>query len=313
MQLRLDPRRAEGFEAEFARALAGANGVCALSGDDPLLMTEAADALRKVLRQQGYADRESEVTDRSFPWASWLAQASTGSLFAEQKLLELRLPTGRPGVEGAKALQAWASHPPESRFLVLHLPRLDRAGQNSAWAQALASKGLWVQMGDLSVSDMPGWIQSRLARQKLTAQPDAIRWLVQQCEGNLTAAHQEIMKLGAIPRTDPSAPITLRDMQDAISDHARFNPFSLGEVLTAGDARRSLRVIRTLREEGEPLPMLVWSAAQGCRKLPSRRSGPALQALSRIDTMAKGLAPGQDPWMALERLALFLAQPQGNR
>lgn len=313
MQLRLDPRRSEAFESEFSRLLPQSRGVCVLSGDDPLLMTEAADALRKVLRQNGFVDRESEVTDRSFPWSSWLAQASTGSLFADLKLLELRLPTGRPGVEGAKALQAWVQSPPEGRFLVLHLPRLDRAGQNTAWAQALSSQALWAQMGDLALADMPSWIQSRLARQKLTASADAVRWLVQQCEGNLTAAHQEIMKLGALPRSQPDSPISLQEMQDAISDHARFNPFSLGEVLTAGDARRSLRVIRTLREEGEALPMLVWSAAQACRKLPARRAGPALQALSRIDTMAKGLAHGQDPWMALERLALFLAHPQGTR
>ncbi len=313
MQLRLDPRRGETYESELARALSGAHGVCAVSGDDPLLLSEAVDALRRVLKRLGFTERETETTDRSFPWASWVAQASMGSLFAEQKLIELRLPTGKPGVEGAKAIQGWVNAPPGGRFLLLHLPRLDGPGQKSAWVQAIVSQSLLVIVPDLPAADMPAWIQARLARQNLTATPEAIRWLAQQCEGNLTAAHQEILKLGALPRSQPQRPIDLGEMQAVSSDHARFNPFSLGEVLTSGDARRSLRVIRTLREEGEPLPLLIWSAAQACRRLPPRRAGPALQALSRIDTMVKGLAYGQDPWMALERLALTLAQPQGTR
>lgn len=313
MQLRLDPRRSEAFGAEFTKALPRANRVCALSGDDPLLLSEAADALRRVLRLGGFTERTSDTTDRFFPWARWLAEANTASLFDDQKLIELRLPTGRPGVEGGKAIQSWVQSPPEGRFLLLHLPRLDFPAQKTAWVQALSSQALLVTLGDLPPAELPNWIIGRLALQGLRAEPEAVRWLAQQCEGNLTAAHQEILKLGAVPRSQPESPLTLAEMQSAVSDQARFSPYALGEVLTAGDAKRSLRVIRTLREEGEPLTLLVWSAAQACRRLPPRRSGPALQALSRIDTMVKGISPGQDPWLALERLALFLAQPHASR
>jgi len=313
MQLRLDPRRAEAFEAELAKALPRANRVCALSSNDPLLLSEAADALRRVLRLSGFTERAFDTTDRFFSWADWLAQAGAPSLFEDQKLIELRLPTGRPGVEGGKAILSWVQSPPEGRFLLLHLPSLDSTAQKTAWVQAISSQSLLVVVAELPAAELPNWIVGRLARQGLRAEAEAVRWLAQQCEGNLTAAHQEILKLGAIPRSQPQSAITLQEMQSAASDQARFSPYALGEVLTAGDAKRSLRVIRTLREEGEPLTLLVWSAAQACRRLPPSRSGPALQALGRIDTMIKGLSPGQDPWLALERLALSLAQPNRAR
>lgn len=310
MQLRFDPTRPDTLAQQLAplaqRQPTASTWVVA--GDDPLLADEAALSLRRQLQALGFTERASDTPDRSFDWKGWLGHAQSASLFAEKKLLELRLPTGKPGTEGAKALTAWASMEPIEAVLLLHLPRVDKTLAQAAWFKAVQDHGVVVTIPDLQAADMPRWIRSRLQAVGLQAEPAAIDWLASRCEGNLVAAHQDIQKLAYLPRAQADAPIGLAEMQSVTTDQARFNPFQLGDTLIAGDARRSLRVLRSLKEEGEPLPILVWSVSQACRRLGTERARPALEALARIDTMAKGLSP-DDPWVALEQLALDLARP----
>jgi DNA polymerase-3 subunit delta len=310
MQIRLDPKKPELLTSQLTSKFSSPDAVpgsWAITGDDPLLTTEAADLVRAFLRQQGFDERLSDTTDRSFDWRGWLADANAPSLFANRRILELRLPTGKPGTEGNKALSAWAQSPAPDTAVVLLLPRADRTMIATGWFTAFTSHGLVITVPELQISDLPGWIAARLAKAGLTADPQAIAVLATKSEGNLAAAHQEILKLAYLPRKNPQAPISAAEMQEAVTDAARFSPFQLGDAFLAGDAKRSLRMLRGLREEGEALPLLIWSVSNSVRRLPVERATDALRELGRIDTMAKGLL-AEDPWMALERLALSLSR-----
>jgi DNA polymerase-3 subunit delta len=309
MQVRLDPVKPDPCWESLRRLAQEAtpSGTWALCGDDPLLTQEASDTLRQLLLAQGYGERISQTPDRSFDWKAWLGQTSTASLFSQRRLIEIRLPTGKPGIEGAKALAQWAAHPAPDTALLLHLPRLDRTLAASSWMTTIAAHGVVVQVEALPSTQLRLWLERRLARHGLKAQPPVLDFMATRFEGNLAAAHQEILKLGFMPREQPGLPLALHEVEGLLSDQARFSPFQVGDLLCADNPSRAIRVLRSLKEEGEPLPLILWSAAQSCRRLPARRAGIALRELSRIDTMVKGLNR-EDPWLALERLALRLSR-----
>ncbi|MFZ9314528.1 MAG: DNA polymerase III subunit delta [Burkholderiaceae bacterium] len=307
MQLRLDPLKPGPTLQALERLTKGPKppGSWAVCGDDPLLTQEATDAIRRLLSAEGFGERISATPDRSFDWKSWIAEAAAPSLFSQRRLLEVRLPTGKPGLEGAKRLGEWAERPAPETVLLLHLPRLDKALANSSWMTKIAGQGVVVMVDTVGPGQMSRWLEQRLADQGLRAGPGVLSFLAERFEGNLAAAHQDILKLGYLPRAQPEAPLDLSEVQALVTDQARFSPFQLGELLCADNPRRAIRVLRGLKEEGEPLPLILWSAAQACRRLSPNRAGEALRELSRIDTMVKGLSR-EDPWLALERLALHL-------
>jgi DNA polymerase-3 subunit delta len=311
LQIRFDPLRPEaypglisGAASKAANAQAGA--LWAVCGDEPYLQLEAADQVRNWLTSQGYAERISETPDRFFRWRDWFGQTQSGSLFASQRLFELRLPTGRPGLEGAKVISQWIETPPEAMALLVHLPRLDKKLASTQWMAKWMSHGVVVTVETPRPELMSGWIEKRLQTKGLKASREAVSLMASQFEGNYSAAHQELEKLAASPRVNPEAALTPEELAQAISNHARYNAFQFAQQISSATAARSIRVLRGLKEEGEPLPLIVWACAQTCRRLPENRAGLALQQLSRIDTMAKGIAPG-DPWSELERLVLKLA------
>jgi DNA polymerase-3 subunit delta len=308
MQLRLDPLKPEATHQALKRLVQvpAPPATWAICGDDPLLTQEASDSIRALLLAQGFGERVSASPDRSFDWKAWIAEASAPSLFAQRRLLELRLPTGKPGLEGAKRLGEWAEHPAPETILLVHLPRPDKALAGSAWMTKIAARGVTLLVDSVAPSQMSGWLEQRLAAQGLRPGVGVIAFLSERFEGNLAAAHQDILKLGYLPRAQPKAPLDIGEVQALVADQARFSPFQVGELLCARNPRRAIRVLRGLKEEGEPLPLILWSAAQACRRLAPNRAGEALRELSRIDTMVKGLSR-EDPWLALERLALRLA------
>jgi DNA polymerase-3 subunit delta len=232
---------------------------------------------------------------------------ASASLFAQRRIVELRLPTGKPGLEGAKALAQWTTNPTPDTALVLLLPRLDKALSVTSWMTKVAAHGLAWQVESITSGQMRTWLESRLAQYSLRAEPQALAFMATRFEGNLAAAHQEIVKLGFLPRERPDAPLCLSELEDLLTDQARFSPFQVGDLLCGNNPSRAIRVLRGLKEEGEPLPLILWSAAQSCRRLPVGRAGLALRELSRIDTMIKGLSR-EDPWLALERLAMRLSR-----
>ncbi len=172
--------------------------VYAVHGDEPLLALEAGDAVRAAARKAGCAEREVVVVERGFDWDAFVAANANLGLFGTRKLIDLRIPSGKPGAEGAKALEAGAQNPNPDNVLLVTLPRLDRAAQASAWFTALADAGVAVAVYPLERDELPGWIAARLARQGQRADDETLALLAERCEGNLFAARQEIEKLGLI-------------------------------------------------------------------------------------------------------------------
>ncbi len=343
MQVRLDLRSTDGLKRILSSAKSPA--IWVVSGDDPLLVGETTDGLRQHLRSEGITERQVEIPDRSFDWKGWLAASGTGSLFAEKRLMDLRLPTGKPGTEGSKALQAWAAEPPTDVTLLVTLPRADKAMLASSWLSALDDAGVLIIVPELYRSDLPAWVSQRFRSLGLTATPDAIGFICDQCEGNLIAAHQEILKLALHTKRGEGSEglIDLNDVKGVVADVARFNPFSLGEALLSGDTARSLRILRGLQAEAEPIPLVLWAISEDLRmvaktqtliasgrsadqaireaRIPrhkerfialcARRVAPAktwraLRQAAEVDTIVKGLK-NDDPWIALERLTLDFA------
>ena len=250
---------------ELARHLKGGlRDLYILHGDEGFLTLEAAQLLRDAARTQGFAERDVMTVESGFSWSQLLMSGNSFSLFAEKKLLELRIPTGKPGIEGAKALEAFAGKLPPDTVSVIQLPKLDRTGLNSRWFQALSQSGEVVESRPIERSALPNWINARIAGQQQTLSSDAMRFLVDRVEGNLFAAHQEIQKLGLL---HPPGELSLEDVRAAVANVARFDVFQLGEALLAGDANRFVRMLQGLRAEGEAPHLVLWAVTEEVRSL----------------------------------------------
>lgn len=318
--------------------------VYVVHGDEPLLAMEAGDAIRAAARKAGCGEREVLVVEKGFDWDAFRAASANLGLFGSRKLVDLRIPSGKPGVDGAKALEAAAASaantPDPDTVLLVTLPKLDRAAQSSGWFMALADAGVAIPVFALERSELPGWIAARLARQGQRASAETLAFLADRCEGNLFAAQQEIAKLGLML---PEGEISYEAVEDAVIDVARYDVAQLSEAWLAGDAARALRIITALEAEGEGLPLLVWQMAEdlhalseirdatsagthpavalrnarvwGKRQGPMERAvkrvspdglAPMLRALSQLDAMSKGIGTG-NAWDELRGLALTLA------
>ena len=323
--------------AHLARTLAP---VYVIHGDEPLLALEAGDAVREAARKAGCADREVLVVERGFDWDAFVAANANLGLFGTRKLLDVRIPSGRPGADGAKALEASATSPNPDTVLLVTLPRLDRAAQSSAWFTALADAGVAVAVYPLERDELPRWIAARLARQEQRADDETLALLAERCEGNLFAARQEIEKLALLL---PAGVISREDVLRAVADVARFDVAELSEAWLGGEPARTLHVIATLEAEGEGLPLLVWqlgedlhalaavqdamaagapaSAAirnarvwgkrqtameRAAARIPAAAVPAFLRALARLDALSKGLGTG-NAWDDLRTLALAVA------
>lgn len=311
-------------------------------GDEPLLAMEAADAIRAKARSEGYVEREVLAAEGGFNWGELRASGASLSLFASKRILELRLPSGKPGVEGGNALEAFAADLPPDTVTVITLPRLDKRAAQAAWYQALAAAGTVVEVFPVELEQLPRWIAERLARQNQSADAETLRFLAEQVEGNLLAAHQEIQKLGLLY---PPGKLGFDQVSEAVLNVSRFDVFQLGDAMLAGDAARVARILDALEAEGEkPVPLLgvlAWlirglnkakaalergadmSAALreggfwGERQQLARRALPklsgeglaaALKHAAEIDRMSKGLKAG-DVWDELLQLCLRIARP----
>ena len=235
--------RHKDLPAHLERTLAP---VYVVHGDEPLLAMEAGDAIRAAARKAGCDEREVLVVEPGFRWDAFLAAGANLGLFGGRKLIDLRIPSGKPGVEGAKALEACASTPSPDQVLLVTLPKLDRAAQASAWFTALAGAGVAIAVYPLERDELPAWIAARLARQDQRVDRETLAFLADRCEGNLFAARQEIEKLSLLLPAGPLA-------QDAVAARrhrrrALRRPAALGGVArrrrgarTAGDRRARSR------------------------------------------------------------------------
>ncbi len=311
----------------------GLSPVWLIAGDEALLTGEAADAVRTRARSEGFTGRELFVTDRSFDWSELLASTCALSLFSERRIIEVRMPTPRPGKEGGAALAGLASNPGPDNLLLVVTTRPEKDTWSSAWFKAFEKNGVFVQAWPVEIAKLPQWIEGRATRHGLSFDRDAALLLAERVEGNLLAAHQEIEKLALL---HAGGRIGADEVQAAVANSARYDVFQLGEAALEGDVPRALRILNGLRAEGaEPL-LVLWALCRELRALSDARttpdrtaygaqaerrvalvkkavrrmSGQALEPLfaaaARVDRQVKGFDKGK-PWTSLTGLVAAFA------
>ena len=317
-----------------------------ISGDEPLRVMEAADAVRAAARAQGYSEREVLSVEAGFDWGRLDSAAGSLSLFSERRLVDLRLPGGKPGDAGSKALRAWAGQPPEDTLLLVTAGKLEPAARKSKWVQARDGAGVVVFVWPLDAQQFPAWVRARMQQRGLEPTDDAVMLLAGRIEGNLLACVQEIDKLYLLRG---AGPVGAGDIATAVADSARFDVFSMVDAALAGDSSRTVRMFQGLRGEGTPSAVVLWALAKEVRQLTAmarlvaagqavpkvlaqyrvwqnRRTviGKALQRLARqeggggrllrraarVDRVIKGQAAGNE-WDELLQLLLLLAGVKG--
>ncbi|WP_298833673.1 DNA polymerase III subunit delta [uncultured Piscinibacter sp.] len=239
-------------------------------GDEPLLAQEAGDAIRAAARAAGCTERQVHtVSGVHFDWSSLLGAAQAMSLFADRQLIEIRIPSGKPGKDGSEALQRYCECLGEDVVTLVQLPRLDRTQQNSGWFSALDAAGVTVRVDPVERKALPQWIAQRLAQQGQRVQGgDAgqrtLAFFADRVEGNLLAAHQEIQKLGLLY---PAGELDFEQIESAVLNVARYDVFKLGEAVLAGQVARALRMLEGLQAEGEAAVLVHWTLAEDIRAL----------------------------------------------
>jgi DNA polymerase-3 subunit delta len=253
--------RPEQLEARLRKQL---DPLYFISGDEPLRVLEAADAVRRAAQSQGYSEREVMTVQAGFDWDLLACSADSLSLFAERRVVDLRLPTGKPGDAGARALRAWAERPPEDTLLLVTSGKLEPAARKSKWLQALDAAGVVVQVWPLQVHEFHAWVQARMRRHGLEPTREAVALLAERVEGNLLACVQEIDKLYLLRG---AGPVAAEDVLALVADNARYDVYGLVDSALAGQAARSVHMLHGLDAEGTPAPVVLWALAREIRQL----------------------------------------------
>ncbi|MHA6495231.1 DNA polymerase III subunit delta [Pseudomonas borbori] len=315
--------------------------VYVVSGDEALLCQEACDAIRAATRAQGFSERQVFNADTSFDWGNLLQAGASMSLFADKRLLELRLPSGKPGDKGTAALLEYVARPPEDTVLLISVPKLDGSAQKTKWGKALVdgAQTQFIQIWPVDAHQLPQWIRQRMAQAGLSASQEAVEMIAVRVEGNLLAAAQEIEKLKLLAE---NGSVDADTVHAAVADSARFDVFGLIDAALNGEAAHSQRILEGLRGEGVEPPVILWALAREVRQLasiaqqyaqgvplekafssarppiwdkrrplvskalqryPAARWALLLQDAQRIDAQIKGQAAG-DPWIGLSLLTL---------
>ncbi|MBL4782157.1 MAG: DNA polymerase III subunit delta [Porticoccaceae bacterium] len=235
-----------------------------VSGDEPLLVQEAADAIRAQARAAGFTERELFNAEARFEWQQVLSEANSLSLFSDKKILELRIPSGKPGREGGQFFQDYCANINADNLLLIILPKVDKSAQNSKWFKALDQHGAIVQVWPVGATQMPQWIKQRLERAGISANHQAIEILAERVEGNLLAAIQEIEKLKLLA---PGGEIDSETMSTVVTDSARFNVFTMIDRILDGDSVGAIRTLRGLRDEGSEPTAILWALTRELRIL----------------------------------------------
>jgi len=258
--------RAEALDAHLEKSLAS---LYVIASDEHLLAMEAADRIRKKARSTGFSEREVLIVDRYFKWGELTSTQQSMSLFGDKKLIELRIPTGKPGKEGGQALQDYAANcaaaaTADDTLTLITLPKLDWAAQKSAWVTALQRAAVYIDIPVVERPQLANWICQRLAAQGQSADKLSLDFMVERVEGNLLAAHQEIRKLGLLY---PEGRLSAEQVQDAVLNVARYDVFKLSESMLSGDVARLVRMLEGLKGEGEALPLVLWAVTEEIRIL----------------------------------------------
>lgn len=312
-----------------------------LMGDEPLAQTECLDAIRLAARKAGADERNSVTAERNFNWQQFAQFSQSLSLFSSLRILEIHIPSGKPGLEGGKALNELAVNLIPDTTTIIVLPALEREAKNSAWFNALQNASTLIELKEIAPNALPQWLKNRLAAQNQSTDTASLTFIAHQVEGNLLAAHQEIQKLALLY---PAGEISSEAVREAVLNVSRYDAFQLGEAVLAGDLERTSRILQGLQDEGEqavavmnplmwvlrPLVRIKQAEARGenfvnamtnariygdrqqlvkraLSRLSLRQLEAALQKLCDIDRTAKGVMQG-DAWLELSRLCFGLAK-----
>ena len=311
-----------------------------VSGDEPFQVDEACQLIRQQCQQQGYSERELFHVDRSFDWQQLQSAAGALSLFSQQRMIELRLPSGKPGTEGARALVDYCEQVPDDIILLIVAAKLESSQARSKWFKALEQAGVVIQVWPIEKGQLPGWIRQRMQVRGMQPNDGALQMLVDRVEGNLLAADQELEKLRLLYG---EGIIDEQQVAAAVSDSARFDVFGLVDAALAGNAQRASRILYGLMAEGIEAIVVLWALAREIRSInamslaiqagqsmdavmgqyrvwekrkpqvraalqryPARRWQGLLWQAAEIDKMIKGLSAGK-AWDELLQLTLKIA------
>ncbi len=307
-----------------------------VTGEEPLLVQECGDQIRRAARAAGCAERTlHDAAAGSFRWADLVAGAASLSLFSERRLTELRIPGGKPGKEGSAAIIEYLQQAGGDDVLLVVSGKIDKQSTRSKWFTALDQAGAIVQIWPVGARELPAWLRRRSRSAGLEIDDEALQLLCERVEGNLLAAAQEVEKLALLA---PGGPVTVDTVIDAVCRSARYSPFALADAALRGDLQSGLRVLHGLRDEGAEPAVVLWALVRDIRTLHqlhgdrasgdniqramtarrvwqsraplmsaalSRQDGPGLQRLleraTAVDGSIKGFAPGR-PWDRLESL-----------
>ncbi|HET7298155.1 MAG TPA: DNA polymerase III subunit delta [Burkholderiales bacterium] len=312
--------RGEQLSGHLAKILAPAYTIL---GDEPLLLLEAADAVRAAARKQGYDEREIYEPGRSFDWSELAHAGASLSLFGSRKMVELRLASGKPAAQASDAIVAWCERPNPEALLLVSMPRPEGGGWWEApWFLALNKAGIIVEVQSVSRAALPGWLEKRLARQKQSASREVLEYLADRIEGNLLAAHQELQKLALLA---PEGELSLDTVRDAVAEVARYDTYVAADALVSGDTARYLRVLEGLRGEGEAPTYLLFTLSSAlfalatgervtkamqavldkARRYPPAALQRAIRRAAAVDRAIKGV-DAVEPWEEFAKLGLEL-------
>lgn len=315
-----------------------------ISGGEPLLAQECVDAIRHAAQAAGFNERNVFYVESGFDWPGFYAETRAGSLFAPRRLIELRLPTGKPGEEGGKTLVELCGDPSPDVILLVTTGKLDKSARSAKWAAALERGGVAIMLYPIEARQFPAWIERRMRAHGLQPGPGVADMLAHYTEGNLLACAQEIDKLAMLA----SGAVSVDDIAGNLGDNARFSVFGLADAALAGDTKGLARMLRALKAEGEAPVLVLWALAREIRELARmaqaiasgraeaqvldefrvwQRRKPLVRkalartksnewhdlvcAAARVDRVAKGRGVG-DVWLELESLALALGGMRTN-
>jgi DNA polymerase-3 subunit delta len=314
-----------------------------VAGDEPLLVDEALEQIRATARAQDFASRELHVVDRSFRWSELESDADNLSLFATRKIVELRMPSPRPGDAGSRTIADLAERDDPDRLLLIGVgEKLDSSAARAAWVRAIEKRGVLVEVWPIERKELPRWVQQRASAAKLKLTPAAAQLLAERVEGNLLAADQEIKRLAL---TADEGAVDEAQVLESVANHSRFDVFALSDAVLAGEAARAFKVLWGLRAEGVAPVLISWAlnrdigllsrldyavrhgdnldgaleshgvwrrrqelVKQAARRFKTRQLASLLTQAAQVDASLKGVFPAE-PWGTLTGLLIAMLTP----
>ena len=235
-----------------------------ISGDEPLQLGEAADAIRLAAKNEGYSAREIHSVEKGFEWYELIDSANSFSIFSDKKIIDLRMASAKPGIDGGKMLTQYCQRLPEDTLLLITSPKVEKSALKSKWFQAIDQAGVTIQVWSLEGMDLIQWLQRRSQKRGLQIDQDGIKALASRVEGNLLAASQEIEKLYIL---HGASTLSKQAVEDAVADNARFDVFKLTDSILSGRANRAIKILNGLRAEDSPAPIVLWALTREIRLL----------------------------------------------